>query len=169
VNFCTLDLAYTFPLIIFVSFLCSELLFPKIIFIATTVIFMLLTRRKKKKNCGNEILRRSWCVCTFSGLETKHFSFFLSPWLSQKCNPVFKLLIPVAVWSRPWVYGRSHPGIVASNPTRVLGVFSLVRVVFCQIEVSASDWSLVQRSPTECGVTKWMRSWSINNEETLAP
>jgi hypothetical protein len=27
-------------------------------------------------------------------------------------------------------------------------------VVCCQVEVSATSWSLVQRSPTECGVSK---------------
>jgi len=26
-------------------------------------------------------------------------------------------------------------------------------VVYCQMEVSASGWSLVHRSPTECGVS----------------
>jgi hypothetical protein len=31
---------------------------------------------------------------------------------------------------------------------------SLVSVVRCQVEVSASGWSLVQRSPTECGVSE---------------
>jgi hypothetical protein len=30
----------------------------------------------------------------------------------------------------------------------------LMSVVCCQVEVSASGWSLVQRSPTECGVSK---------------
>jgi len=30
---------------------------------------------------------------------------------------------------------------------------SLVGIVCCQVEVSASDVSLVQRSPTECGVS----------------
>jgi hypothetical protein len=29
-----------------------------------------------------------------------------------------------------------------------------VSVVCCQVEVSASGWSLVQRSPTDCGVSK---------------
>jgi hypothetical protein len=33
-----------------------------------------------------------------------------------------------------------------------LGCQFLVRVVRCKVEVSASGWSLVQRSPTECGV-----------------
>jgi hypothetical protein len=30
---------------------------------------------------------------------------------------------------------------------------SLVCVVCCQVEVTASGWSLVQRSPTECGLS----------------
>jgi hypothetical protein len=31
---------------------------------------------------------------------------------------------------------------------------SVVSVVCCQVEVSATSWSLFQRSPTECGVSK---------------
>jgi hypothetical protein len=31
-------------------------------------------------------------------------------------------------------------------------------VVCCQVEASASGLSPVQRSPTECGVSKWVRS-----------
>jgi hypothetical protein len=34
------------------------------------------------------------------------------------------------------------------------GCLSLVSVVCCQVEVSTTGWSLVQRSPTECGVSK---------------
>jgi hypothetical protein len=34
-------------------------------------------------------------------------------------------------------------------------------VVFCQVEVSASGSSLVQRSPTECGVSEYAREVSI--------
>jgi hypothetical protein len=34
------------------------------------------------------------------------------------------------------------------------GCLSLVSVVWCQVEVSATGWSLVQRSPTDCGVSK---------------
>jgi hypothetical protein len=33
------------------------------------------------------------------------------------------------------------------------GCLSLVSVVCCQVEVSATSWSLVQRSPTDCGVS----------------
>jgi hypothetical protein len=35
-----------------------------------------------------------------------------------------------------------------------MDVLSLVSVVCCQVEVSATGWSLVQRSATECGVSK---------------
>jgi hypothetical protein len=34
------------------------------------------------------------------------------------------------------------------------GCLSLVSVVCCQVEVSATGLSLVQRSPTECGVSE---------------
>jgi hypothetical protein len=34
------------------------------------------------------------------------------------------------------------------------GCLSLVSVVCCQVEVSATSWSLVQRSLNECGVSK---------------
>ena len=33
------------------------------------------------------------------------------------------------------------------------GYLSVVSVVCCQVEVSATSWSLVQRSPTECGAS----------------
>jgi hypothetical protein len=47
------------------------------------------------------------------------------------------------------------------------GCLSLVSVVCCQVVVSATGWSLVQRSPTECGVSKvW--SWSLDKKEALA-
>jgi hypothetical protein len=52
--------------------------------------------------------------------------------------------IPVAVRSKACVCGRSLTGIVG---------LSLVSVVCCQVEVSATSWSLVQRSPTDCGVS----------------
>jgi hypothetical protein len=53
--------------------------------------------------------------------------------------------IPVATRSKAWVSCRcgfeSHRGH---------GCLSLVNVVCCQVEVSATDRSLVQRSGTEC-------------------
>ena len=50
--------------------------------------------------------------------------------------------------SKAWVCGRSLAGIVGSNPA---GVSSECCVLS---EISASGWSLVQRSPTDCGASK---------------
>jgi len=42
------------------------------------------------------------------------------------------------------------------------GCLSVVNVVCYQVEVSASDWSLVQRSSTECGVSECDReAWKM--------
>ena len=41
------------------------------------------------------------------------------------------------------------------------GCLFVVSVVCCQVEVSASGWSLVQRSPTECGVSECDHEASI--------
>jgi hypothetical protein len=67
----------------------------------------------------------------------------------------------VAVPSKAWVCGRSLTTIVGSNPTGGMDV-CLVSVVCCQVEVSATGWSLVQRSPTECGVSECDREASEN-------
>jgi hypothetical protein len=61
--------------------------------------------------------------------------------------------IPVAARSKAWVYGHSLTGIVGSNPYGGMDVCPLW-VLCCQVEVSATGWSLVQRSPTECGVSE---------------
>ena len=45
---------------------------------------------------------------------------------------------------------------------------SLVIVVCCQVEVSATDRSLIQRSPTNCAMSNWVWSWSLDIEEALA-
>jgi len=61
--------------------------------------------------------------------------------------------IPVAARSKAYVCGRSPAEIVGSNPTGGHGYLSVVNVVYCQVEVSATSWSLVQRSPTDCGAS----------------
>ena len=48
----------------------------------------------------------------------------------------------MAAVSKAWVCGRL-------NPARRHGYLSFVSVVYCQVEVSATGRSLVQRSPTE--------------------
>jgi hypothetical protein len=66
--------------------------------------------------------------------------------------------IPVAARSKAWVYGVGLRPIACWDcgfeSRRGHGCLSLVSVVCCQVEVSAMGWSLVQRSPTERGVSK---------------
>ena len=61
--------------------------------------------------------------------------------------------IPVAERSKAWVCRRSPAGIAGSNPAGGMELCLLWVLCVCQIEVSATDWSLVQRSPTACGVS----------------
>jgi hypothetical protein len=74
--------------------------------------------------------------------------------------------IPVAARSKAWVCGLSIVGIVGSNPAVGHGCLCVVSVVCCQVEVSATGWSLVQRSPTECGVSEGDREVSIMRSRT---
>ena len=66
----------------------------------------------------------------------------------------------MAVSSKAWVCGRSLAGIAGSNSANGR-IMSLVTVVCCRVEVSAMVRSLVQRSPTECGVSECDRKASI--------
>jgi len=95
----------------------------------------------------------------------------------QKFNPVTKAsvlskcylkihfedisqLVSVTARSKAWVCGRSLAGITGSNSTGGHGCLSLVNVVCCQVEVSASGQSLVQRSRIECRVSECDRESS---------
>ena len=77
----------------------------------------------------------------------------------------------MAVRSKTWVCVLSLAGIAGSNPTGGgHGCLSLVSVECCQVEFSASDRSLIQRSPTECDLSEhdhevyiMRRSWPTND------
>jgi hypothetical protein len=58
----------------------------------------------------------------------------------------------VAARSNASICGRSLTGITGSNRAGCMDVLSLVRVMCCQVDVSATGLSRVQRSSTECGV-----------------
>jgi hypothetical protein len=72
----------------------------------------------------------------------------------------------VLSWSQ-WPYGLRRGSAAASLlglRVRIppgYGHVSLVSVVCCHVEVSASGWSLVQTSPTDCGVSECDREASI--------
>ena len=59
-----------------------------------------------------------------------------------------------------WACGCSLLGMWVRNPARQ-GCLPLVSVLFCQVEVSATSWPLVQRSPIECGVSEFDREVSV--------
>jgi hypothetical protein len=71
-------------------------------------------------------------------------------------------LVQVAARSKAWVCDLLLAGIAVSNPAR--GAWMSVSCeccVSCQVEVSATGRSLVQRSPTECGVSEYDLGTSI--------
>jgi hypothetical protein len=72
------------------------------------------------------------------------------------CSPV-----PVTAPSKASVCGRSLAGNVGSKPSEEHGCLSVVDVVCCQVEVSATGRSLVQKGPTECDVSEYDRKVSI--------
>jgi len=58
-------------------------------------------------------------------------------------------LLPLAFWGCGFESRRGH------------GCLSVVSVVCCEVAVSVTGRSLVQRSPTECGVSECNRESSI--------
>jgi hypothetical protein len=57
-----------------------------------------------------------------------------------------------AEWFNAKACGRSLAGIAGLNPAEGVGV-CLLWVFFCEVEASATGRSLVQRSPTDCGMS----------------
>jgi hypothetical protein len=99
----------------------------------------------------------------YTSVQYWHIFICLPMWLHYLKSP-----IPVAERSKAWVCGRSFTGIVGSKPAGGHGCLSIVSVVCCQVEVSASGWSLVQRSPTKCGVSKKCDREGSRTEAALA-
>jgi hypothetical protein len=60
------------------------------------------------------------------------------------------------MWSVPWFESRSSAARLLRLWVRIPpehGCLSVVSVVCCPVEDSGTDWSLVQRSPTDCGAS----------------
>jgi hypothetical protein len=68
-----------------------------------------------------------------------------------ECDAVL-LPTSVAARSQAWVCGACLLGLWVRIPAAEW--ISVSCVVCCQVDVSATGWSLVQRSPTECGVSE---------------
>jgi hypothetical protein len=70
----------------------------------------------------------------------------------RKWSPISTF--PVATLSKSWVGDSSFAGVSGSNPAAGMSFGSY------QVEISVSGLSLVQRSPTECGVPECNRDAS---------
>jgi hypothetical protein len=60
----------------------------------------------------------------------------------------------VAARYKAWVCGRSLAGVGGFKSRRGRGYLPLVNVMCFQVEVSATVRSLIQKIPTECGVSE---------------
>jgi len=106
---------------------------------------------KNKEGSLHSILSRH-----FLGTSLSFSSILYSQKEEESILHIFYLPIAMAARPKVWACGCSLAGIGGSK-----GCLSLVSVVCCQIRVSASGWSLVQRSPTECSVSECDREASI--------
>ena len=73
--------------------------------------------------------------------------------------------VPVSVRSKAMVFGRSHDGIAGSNPAGAW--LSVLSVVSCHVEVSATGRSLAQRNPTDCVCVCVCVCFIVANHETV--
>ena len=76
--------------------------------------------------------------------------------------------ITVAARAKAWVCDRSLPGITgfeSCGGDGGHGCLSLLNVVKCQVEVSATGRSLFHRNPAECGVSNGALSENVDEEE----
>ena len=70
----------------------------------------------------------------------------------------------MAARSKAWVCGCSLARAAGFESSREHGCLAFLNAVCCQIEVSETGRSLVQGSPTECGVSECDREISDNEK-----
>jgi hypothetical protein len=113
------------------------------------------------------------CACTillsvacsdlqyFSTLSHKRHDFPKKNFLAIKCLSIFSTNVCemfLIQCRSQWPRGLRPPDCwdCGFESQRGHGCLPVVSVVCCQVEVSATSWSLVQRSPTDCGVSLWV-------------
>jgi hypothetical protein len=104
---------------------------------------------------GNPIISDDTYICVTIVCSSRNGmnSYYTS------CRNIWFEPIPVTALSKAWVSGRSLAVIVGSNTACGMDV-CLLRVLCVEVEVHASGWTLVQRSPNECGVNECDREAS---------
>ena len=112
------------------------------------------------------ITRRCVWNIFLSGLIIKFANLFSISYAALCCSSDYCVLriarwngyiidepIPVTARSKAWVCGRLFAWNCEFESNGVHPFLYLISVVFCHLVVSASVWSLVRSSPTECGVS----------------
>jgi len=90
-----------------------------------------------------------WCKKQLEPLMLRHKVTWKHCWCEEKF---------VVFWTSNSIFAGPSGRAVACwdcgfESHRGHGCLSVVSVVCCQVEVSATSWSLVQRSPTDCGAS----------------
>ena len=116
----------------------------------------------------SELAQVTFCFQNLYSLIHYKIIFMAVLW-SQRINVVcsthsmscFDLIILTLLNADPsgctvWGVGLWPPACwdCGFEPHQGHGCLSVMSVVCCQVEVSATGWSLVQRSPTKCGVSE---------------
>jgi hypothetical protein len=118
-------------------------------------------RERKKKTLPENKIFTSWAnlLRQYSLFEEQVRHLWTVKWINGRVEA--------------WVCGRSLAGSTGSNSVGVMDVGPLCLVRVVQVAASATSWSLVQRSPTECDaslcVSNCALTWSPNKEVTKAP
>jgi len=135
------------------------------------------------KNNQKNVLQMSWCI---SSPKPAHHTVYtsISRWIrshhltTANITPYKPEDFKSEDFNRrsQWPRGLRR----RSTAARLLGLWvrippgawmSVVSVVCCcQVEVSATNWSLVQRSPTDCGASLcviWKTSWMRNHTQSM--
>ena len=102
--------------------------------------------------------------CTYFKIKKKTTNFVpeieevIEPpefWWKNNCEMYLKAVpIPVAARSEAWVCLRSRLLDCGFKSHRGYACLSVVSDVCCQVQFSASGWSLVQSIPTVCGMSE---------------
>ena len=98
-----------------------------------------------KKEGGHKVIPRDPRI----NIHFQHFCFSSRPLLSSVTFCSSRSRWPIACWYCGFESRQGYERV------------SLVIVVFCEAEVSATDRSLIQRSPTDCAVFECDREASI--------
>jgi len=142
-------------------------------------------RERKPTSCNNQMLIINFCLnmfrlslCPSSGEQRPCVTacgvlrWFFWVWLVAVVGRCVVGFEHVDTWRSQWPRGLRHEsaaprllGLLESD--RGLECMCLTSVVFCQAQVCAAGWLLVQGIPTECGVPECDRKASMMRRPSL--